>query len=306
MRRNRGSNSIFKKIFINLKDKFVFFMASLLFLVTKIFPMWLVSNFCGFIAMIFGIFIRNTKIGFKNLKYVMPQYNFFERFKIIVLMWFNLGKFAGEFSYVYRLSKKKIFKIINANEKTKEIIEEIKNNQKGTIIFSGHFSNWEFGLRYLIEKGLKLNVVYRASNNKKFEKKYINGLREKYGIKMIEKKNNAAIKVMKALKNREIVLILMDQKNTKGILCNLIGKPAYTSDSVSIFQKKLNCSVYPFRVVREGLKSKFNVFAEDKLEVANLSSDEITQKVNDEIGKWILENPTQWFLVHDRWRIKKG
>ncbi len=286
-----------------IKNYIIYLIVKGVFLLSKILPIWIISNFFAIIATILSPLIPHSKIAIKNMKNLWPHLTFKKRYIILFKLWFNLGKFAGEFPYVYSMNKNKFKQYVESSNKTLSIINEIKNNKNGSILFSGHFANWEFGLRYLCEQGLKINVIYRKLNNDFIEKRIIQKLRNNGQITMIAKQENAALRMVKALKKKEIVLVLVDQRDDKGLLVDLINKPAYTTDSVATIAKKLNCPIYPFRTIRHGLNTKFTVEAKPKIETYNVTVKSITKNINAIIGNWITEYPYQWFLVHNRWKI---
>ena len=233
----------------------------------------------------------------------MPELPLIRRIYIMFMVWYNLGQFVGEYPYIYRMKDNTIFNYVDIIDKN--YIEEIKNNKTGSIIFSAHLSNWEMGLRALRDSGLKISVVFRESNNPYIEPKYTANLREALGIKMIAKHNNAALKIIKALKNGENVVILVDQRNIQnGIALKFFNRLSYTNRSIYSFVKKFGFSVYGMRTIRIKNLVKFNIRVEKLESLGNNESEEMyLQKINDILEKWVRENITQWFWVHNRWKV---
>lgn len=294
------------KIFFRIKDYISYIGINVVFMLSKIIPMYMLSNLCGIFVAIFGIFLRHSQIALDNFKKVFPNKSLIQRYKLLTECLFLLGKFGGEFFYVYSMNKKRLFKLVSTlDKKSENIINEIKNNTVGSLIFSGHFANWELALRYLGESGVKLNVIYRKSNNKLIEEKFIKNTRKNCGIKMIAKGSASAIGIFKALKNGENVLILMDQRYNNGIKSKLLGFDAYTSDSIPVIAKKLNCPVYAMVAIRNGFTSNIKISANKFEYSVNDSNENIVAKMNEVIGKWIKDNPNQWLFLHNRWKIQK-
>lgn len=270
---------------------------SSLFFISKFIPIYIFSLFFGCLAVIFCPFIPATYIAWKNLKN-NTDLSVFERILMIVKIWYNLGSFAGEYPYVYRIKKGKIFDYISIEDP--EQWEKIKA-QNG-IIISGHISNWEFGLRLLSELNIKTNVVFRKLNNPYLEPKYMTDLRSSIGVKMIAKQDNAALKIVRALKNKENVIILADQRDAmNGILLNFFKNKAYTIETIYTISKRLNVPVYAMRVVRTGFVKFIAKFEEFDTSVDD--KNEFLQNMNDLLERWIKEHMAQWFWVHDRWKL---
>lgn len=277
-------------------------------LLSKIVPMGLTTFILATLAVLLCPFIPQTYLVLKNLKMAMPELSFFERIRIMFGVWFNLGKFSGEFLYIYRLKKGEIFKYVKVDDYSNGIFEEIKEynrrTKSGCIIFSAHIANWEAGVRFLADSGMKVSVVFRKQNNPLIEPKYSADLRQKVGINMIAKQYNAAINIVRNLKKGNNVIILVDQRdNMNGIAAKFFGRKAYTSDTVYTLANRLQLPVYAMRLIRENGRTKFRTMVEKKhYDVENTTKTEFVQEINDTVEKWVRATPEQWFWVHDRWK----
>lgn len=293
-----------KNYFKIFRDYLGFLGINFIILFTKILPVSITSFIFGNFAVLVCSFIPTTYLVLRNLKFAMPEKSLLERYKIMFGVWYNLGRFVGEYFYIYNMEMGKIFKYVHISDESKENIEEIKNLSGGSLIFSAHYSNWEAGLRALNESGIKLNVVFRRLNSDLVEPRYSCELREKLGIKMIAKQDNAGLKIIKALKRGETVLILADQRDSGGDLINFFGKKAYTNKTIHALASKMKIPVYAARVVRNGNTVKFNIDMK-KFEYDGFSEEEFLQGINNVLESWIREYPEQWFWVHNRWRGNK-
>lgn len=283
-----------------IRDYLGLFGIKFIILLTKILPIYILSPIFGILAVFICPFIPTTRLVLKNLKFAMPEKNFLERIKIVFGVWYNLGQFAGEYFYIYKMKKDEIFNYVKISEEAEKNIDGIINGN-GSLIFSAHFSNWEAGLRALRDKGVRLNVVFRRSNNTLVEPKYTAEMREKLDIRMIAKQDNAGIKIIKALKRGETVLLLVDQRDSlNGELINFFGKKAYTNRSIFTLGKKMNIPIYGARVVRDGGRVAFDL----KMKKIEINENEVNflQKINDIVEEWVRKNPDQWFWVHNRWK----
>lgn len=293
-----------RTFFQKIGDVIGFLFFQICILISKILPIQITSLIFASLAVLLCPFIPQTYLVLRNLKMAMSELSFFERIKIMFGVWYGLGKFVGEFPYIYSFKKNTIFKYVEVDEHSKYIIEEIKNNKIGSIIFSAHISNWEAGARFLLDNGVKLAIVFRKQNNPLIEPKYSANIRQKLGINMIAKQDNAAIQIIKSLKKGENVIILADQRDElNGLPVNFFGKKAYTNSAIYLLAKKLKIPVYGMRFVRIGYSTKFKPNIREKhFVLENDSETEFTQYINDIIENWIRETPEQWFWVHDRWK----
>lgn len=304
-----------KKNFIHrVKDRIAYWFVAFIFFLSKYIRMRYIAIFCSSLILLLFPFVPATYTALKNLKLIYKEMSIWNRLKIVAQLWYNLAMFASEFPYIYNISQEEIISMISINPEFMELIQKIKNSDKGTIIFSAHFSNWEIALRLLAECDLKINTVYRKSNNTLIEEKYIVGLREKIGIKMIVKHADAARQMLTALKNKEVVIMLVDQRDDKGELINFLNEPCYTNISIPVFAAKVPVDIYGISAVRCGYKHKFEINLEPcdgvnlVLQGLNRTNKtekmiEATTKINEVVEKWINKNPNQWFWVHNRWKI---
>ncbi|MDR1495205.1 MAG: lysophospholipid acyltransferase family protein, partial [Rickettsiales bacterium] len=269
--------------------------------------MSLLSFIFANLAVLLSPFMPRTYLILRNLKNAMPKLSYRSRIVLMFRIWYNLGRFAGEYPYIYKLKDQEIFKYADMSENLKKTLDELKNSAGGSIIFSGHLSNWEIGLRALRDYGLKVSVVFRKLNNPLLEPKYTRDMRQKIGINMIAKQDGAAFGIAKSLRRGETVVILTDQRDEmNGLLLDFFGQKAYTPRSIYVLAKKMKVPVYGMRVIRKHrMLSKFYLDVSSKTYVTdNLEEEEfLTEHINRILEKWIEEYPEQWFWIHDRWKI---
>ncbi|MDR2778002.1 MAG: hypothetical protein LBB13_00640 [Rickettsiales bacterium] len=298
----RGDRGFLKK----MSDIFGFLGLRLNFALAKILPMPVMSLIFANVVVLLSPFMPKTYLILKNLKNALPELSYFERIRLMFKIWYNLGRFVGEYPHIYNFKEQEIFKYVSFDSRTKEILDELKHMKTGSILFSAHISNWET-LRALSDYGIRIGAVFRKLNNPFLEPKYSKNLRERVGMHMIAKQDNAAINIIKSLKRGESVIILADQRDEmNGALVDFFGEKAYTIRSIYVLAKKLKVPVYGLRVIRDSRNPiKFSIKAEEKCQVSDDVSEErfLSTNINGVIEKWIRENPEQWFWIHNRWKI---
>ncbi|MDR1426079.1 MAG: hypothetical protein LBI70_03785 [Rickettsiales bacterium] len=288
-----------------MADLFSFLGLKLIFLLSKILPMSVLTFIFASLAVLFSPFMTKTYLILENLRRAMPKLSYGERILLMFRIWYSLGRTAGEYPYIYRFKDRKIFEYTEISENLREILDKLKGSTKGSIIFSGHLSNWEIGLRALKDYGLKVAVIFRRLNNPLLEPEYSENIRKKLGINMIAKQDGAAFSIVKSLRKGENVVILMDQRDEmNGVLIDFFGRKAFTARSIYIIAKKMDIPVYGMRVVRKGMtSSKFLLDADREcFRAKNMSEEEFLTCINGVLEKWIEEHPEQWFWIHNRWK----
>ncbi len=263
------------------------------------------SFIAGLLMVIFGPLTPPSFLAMKNIKKIMPELTFFQRFKIMLGMWNNLGKDIAEFIFINNMSYEELKKYINIDEESRKIIEKIKNSKEGELIFTAHFGNWEIFSRAFEYLNIPISAVYREMNNK-----YVDDIILKYrsgrNTEMIPKGPKGVIRIARSLKEGRKLFMLVDQRLSSGLDIKFLDQDAKTTDSVATLALKYNYKVYSAVVFRRSFSSFFDVKIE-KFEVVNtgdLKEDikATTLKINKKIEEWIRLKPEQWFWVHNRWK----
>ena len=132
--------------------------------------------------------------------------------KIIDQTWDNFGRFIGESAYVNKMSEAEL-------EHRAEIIgiENIKKlGEQPFLLFSGHFANWDIGLNLLHKSYPKFAVIYRKANNP-YVNKLVNESRASDKLRLIPKGPDGSRALVRAIKESESIVMLVDQKMNDGI-----------------------------------------------------------------------------------------
>jgi KDO2-lipid IV(A) lauroyltransferase len=176
---------------------------------------------------------------------------------------------------------------------------------RGVLIITGHIGNWELTSIVADRAGIPINVVYRPLDymplNLFFEK-----LRTRFGARLI-RTSHAMIRIVRALKKKEVVAILMDQSVDwyDGVWVDFFGRQTCTSKGVALMALKTRSPVLPVFLYREasGFRAVFD--PEIPLEVTGDKTKDIesnTCNYSQAIEKGIRRHPAQWFWVHRRWK----
>ena len=154
-----------------------------------------------------------------------------------------------------------------------------------------------------IEKaGINLAAIYRPLNNK-FLNPIMERIRKKYICKNQIKKGIAGTKeLLKNFKDGNSIALMIDQRVSEGIMCDLFGQKARTTTIPAQFVKKFNANVVPIYIERIS-SNNFRLKVYEILEFKDQESlYSITLKLNKILEEMILKNPTQWIWSHNRWK----
>ena len=284
-----------------MKNTIEFFLILFFYFISRIIGLNLSSYLGGILVWSYGLFSKRNLIGMKNLNLAFPKKSNIEKKKILRKMWYHFGRVIGEYPHLHKIKiyKNRNLKIIGINN----LLDPLKKD-KNCIYFSAHIGNWELSSHPLTQNGFKINFVYRALNNK-FADELLKKIRFKYGVKLIKKGAEGAKECIKALKNKENLGMLIDQKMNDGLPVNFFNKVAMTAPAIAKFALKFRCQIVPALCIREkGIKYKIEYFKPIQYSfLKKLGSEEkIMLYLNTIIEKWIIEHPEQWIWVHDRWK----
>ncbi len=251
----------------------------------------------GIIARIIGPRLKITNLARKNIKYAMPHLSSKEIEEIVIGMWSNLGRVAGELPHMRNLTGDKFWQHVEV-ENIEHLIK-LRDIDKTGIVISGHFANWELAPKIEFEVGIPMTLIYRHANNPWVEK-LIQHSRRGMGEKLFSKGADAARNSVRALRDGEFIGVLVDQKLNEGIEAKFFGKKAMTSSFVAEMAIRFNCPIVPIYVLRtKGVK--FRVICGKPLITEGKDALNITQEINDLLEAWIRKNPAQWLWLHRRW-----
>lgn len=293
-----------------MKDLLLFLIIYPFLKVVEFLPLSISNELCRFSLKLLLPFVKDRlKIAQKNLSIAFPQKSREEIEKIAKESFLNLSEvlaFTIKMPRFNSLEKiEKYVKIENFEE-----VERIKKEKRGLILVSAHFSLWEIMPLICSLRGEKIYFFYRKLDNRFFNN-YI--LRRRSVVdRMIPLEKRGNIKpVLKALKNEDIVGILMDQNVLRkdGVFVNFFGLKASTSPIAPFLAKKTGAAVIPVFIIPTGKKFKYRMkfFPEIKIERGNTLEEYLTkntQKIMDVFEEVIREYPEYWMWIHKRWKTR--
>ena len=178
---------------------------------------------------------------------------------------------------------------------------------RGVLVITAHLGNWEL-LPVVADRAIiPLNVVYRPLDFMPLEL-FFRHLRTRFGGKLIPRRQ-AMLKIVRALRKREVVAILLDQSADwyDGVWVDFFGKPTCTSFGAAMIALKTRSPVVPVFLYREdnGFRAVFDE-AIPLVDTGDKRSDIDSNTLNysQAIEKGIRRHAEQWFWVHQRWKNK--
>jgi Kdo2-lipid IVA lauroyltransferase/acyltransferase len=178
---------------------------------------------------------------------------------------------------------------------------------RGVLVFSAHIGNWEVGSSIISEAGM-FSVIARALDNPRLDRALLE-FREAMGAHVIYKQQ-AAKKILQALRNGEIVAVLIDQNvlRREAVFVDFFGRPAGTTPVLGAFHLRTGAPLLPvFCLPAAGSRYRLRILPP----VAFVPGEDVGADVLKITGictriieTAIREDPASWLWVHDRWRSR--
>ena len=253
--------------------------------------------------------VRDRRIALFNLGIAFPEYSRAQRRRTLRASCRNLGRVAAEFCHLPQLQATTLPEVVTFADRAAWDRAIAAADQKGAIIATAHFGNWEL-LAYVHGLlGHPVTLVHRPMHNPVFDKA-ITAVRAGAGTRSIKKKA-AAKEALRALKQHSILVIPSDQNQTHsfGVFVDFFGKPACTTPGAARLAMLTKSPVFPVFLVREGESGRHRIEILPEVEMVSTGDRDAdirtnTQRCSDVIEAMIRRYPEQWIWFHKRWKTR--
>ncbi|MCD7873870.1 MAG: lysophospholipid acyltransferase family protein [Acidaminococcaceae bacterium] len=188
-----------------------------------------------------------------------------------------------------------------------EYLAEAYKQDKGVIMATGHFGNWELLGATIAFHGYPVLSITRKQNNKYMDR-FINEYREMVGQKVAYNRGgHGLLAISRILKEKKLLGVLYDQDtNDDGVELDLFGKKSITPLGAAALSRLYGSPILPV----------FMHNNEDGTCTAKIHPPLYTPKSKDKqqdfydvtreliviLEHEIISDPAMWFWVHDRWK----
>lgn len=276
--------------------------------ITRITPrIVILSGFTLLSGLAYYLLAGERKKIINNLRYAMgDELTEKEIQKTARKVFLNVGRNFADIVNAFRIKSYEKLETLLEIEGL-EHLEKAYAEGKGVIAATCHLGPYEMVATFCALKGFDTNVIATALKDPRLDKMLVNN-RTSRGAKNIPRgKDN--IKIVKALKNGELLIILIDQDTrVNSVFVDFFGKPTYTPIGAAMLSLRTGAKIVPFSIHR---------IKNDKLKITILpeytyspSGDEkrdiyeITSGLSAELEKLIRQDISQWVWMHERWKTK--
>lgn len=271
------------------------------------------ANLLGPLARRVGPFLPEHRVGRANLKAAFPDKSPDEIETILGGVWDNLGRVVADFAHLDRL---RVYdpdqpgpSDIEYSEETRARFHAIRKSNKPALLFAAHLANWEIPPLVAHRYGIDTTVLYRRPNLPGIADAVVDMRAGCMGT-LLPGGLDAPFKMANALEHGNMVGMLVDQHDTRGVVVQFFGQHANTSPLLARLARQVDCPIYGTRIVRLP-NNRFRIELTDAIAPVRDADGLIDvaatmQAVTDVVERWVREYPEQWLWLHRRWRSNKG
>lgn len=252
---------------------------------------------------------KHTNIMRVNLKMCFASLKDDEIEKLIKKNYYNFALFGAEFLLNQNTTKEQILsKISFENE---ELFNSVLSQNRPIIVQTAHYGNWElFSLAMAARYGA-VSIIGRALDSAKMNE-ILSANRTRFDIELIEKKS-AVKQALKALNNRRLLGILVDQNTAKneGLECEFFSHKIMHTHAASVFASKSGAIIIPAFIERnESKDDSFKIVFYEPIDMQVLSQNHskeealrlATQAQSDATAAQISKKPDEYFWMHKKFK----
>ena len=188
-----------------------------------------------------------------------------------------------------------------------EHLSEAYSLNKGVIMCTGHFGNWELLGATVALLGYPMLSITRKQNNDYMDK-LINEYRQMVGQKITYNRGEQGVlAVSRMLKEKNLLGVLYDQDtNDVGVTIDIFGKESIVPAGAAVLSRMHGSPILPIFMHNNPdgtLRAKIYpplYTAKTKDKEQDLYN--VTRKLITVLEHEIIESPEMWFWAHDRWK----
>lgn len=211
----------------------------------------------------------------------------------------HFGKYLVDFFRFARMRPEDVRRLVDMENF--EYLAQARAQQKGVIIITAHFGNWELGGAIMTALGFTLSAVFqpeRASSVNRLFQQHRTG-RGIHGIAM----GQAARSVIKVLKNQGMAAMLADRDfSPHHQPLEFFGARARLPSGPARLAMHIGAPILPIFISRK-TDDRFLMRCYPPILPADCrTAEEIRRRTRDILQTEIGQNPLQWFMFDQFWR----
>jgi KDO2-lipid IV(A) lauroyltransferase len=278
----------------------------------RLFPRKGTADFCAAVLRTIGPWIPEHRIGRANLIAAFPEKSSREIEAILRGVWDNLGRFGADFAHLDRITLPDLANPkpadIEYSPQAEALFKRLLDQKQPALVFAAHLGNWELPAVVAHRYGLDTVALYRRPGLGGAADAAID-IRSGAMGDLVAAGLDAPIKLAKALEDKRLVAMLVDQYAHRGVDVTFFGQVTTANPLTARLLAHVECPLYGTRIIRLP-DNRFRADLTGPIEPArdgagNIDIAGTMQIITSVIEGWIREYPEQWLWLHRRWRSGK-
>ena len=275
---------------------------------SKLIMLWGINHsrkFSSVLAIFFFYIVPIRKFTtIENLKIAFPDLSDDKIKKIAYKSYKSFCTTLIEILHMPAMTHDEIKKQVNCTNS--ELIKNKYDEQKGVILLSAHFGNWEYvATSVAAQLNLPFSVVVKAQRNT-YVTRWLNKMRVKWNNKIIPL-GISIRQTYETLKNKNIVAMVADQRGSEeAIKVRFFGRDVSVHTGPAVLALKTGAPILygiPVRKTDHFYETTMTEISTDDLpETYEDKIKEVSQRHMSYLETYIRKYPEQWLWMHKRWK----
>jgi KDO2-lipid IV(A) lauroyltransferase len=288
-----------------MKNRIEYFLFLLFSLTFRLLGLNTSRKLSGLLAVIFYYFIPiRKKTVLENLRNAFPEY---DEKKIRSIAYNTYKSFLTAFIeilYLSKIGRQELEAAVNCPNK--DLIETKFKEEKGVILLSAHFGNWEYvATSVALQLDLPFSVVVKPQRNP-YVSDWMNNVRTRWNNDIVSL-GLSIRKTYQTLKEKKIVAMVADQRGPQeSIKVEFFGRKVSVHVGPAVLALKTGAPILcgiPVRQKDYSYKLVMHEISKDNLPEDNEEKIiELSQRHTSYLESFIREYPEQWLWMHKRWK----
>lgn len=262
-------------------------------------------KFASLLAFIVFYFIPiRKKTVIENVRLSFPNFSRKEILKIAYGSYKSFAITLIEILYMPYLSREEIESIVKCDNIN--LVLHKMELQKGVVLLSAHFGNWEYGAAAASAQ-LKIPFLVIVKNQRNpYVSEWMNKMRTRWENKIVPL-GVSIRQIFKKLKEKNVVAMIADQRGpAEGIRVDFFGRKAAVYTGPAVLALRTGASIL-FGITVRLPDYSYNLILEE-IQLDNLPEKEadkifeISQRHTSFLENIIRQYPEQWLWMHKRWK----
>ncbi|MBD3162140.1 MAG: hypothetical protein GF346_07475 [Candidatus Eisenbacteria bacterium] len=259
--------------------------------------------------LLFGLIRIRRTVTLDNLRASFPEKEEPELRAIARRCYRGFARTAVEFARLPGMDRRELLQRVELDPLSRERIERLRRMERGAILLTGHYGNWEWVGALFPAIGLPARVVVGRQRNREVEA-LMDRVRESCGLRVLNVEEDVR-EMIQALRRKEWIAIVADQDAGRdGIFIDFLGRPASTALGPVRLARRFGVPI----LVGMGLHlpgGKVRLQLEEPTIVPQDGDEEATIRRYTEwwsglLERYVRERPDHWFWMHRRWKTQPG